>query len=115
MEKKTPFEQPTLLLRIKEILKKREEEIEELEKLKKELKKIREKLDGLKKFICNKYKFVEAIGIIPPQADEMYDEEKEVWYFSVVNIIAVLIEQSNFQTARKYWNKLKERLKKRGQ
>ena len=44
----------------------------------KELKKIREKLEGLKKFICNKYKFVEAIGIIPPQAAEMFDEENEL-------------------------------------
>jgi hypothetical protein len=44
----------------------------------------------------------------------IFDEKKETWYFSVVDIIAVLIEQPNFQTARKYWNKLKERLKKEG-
>lgn len=43
-----------------------------------------------------------------------YDEEKEKWYFSVVDIIAALIEQPDFQAARKYWNKLKERLKKEG-
>jgi len=30
------------------------------------------------------------------------------------NIIAALVQQPDFQTARKYWNKLKERLKKEG-
>lgn len=44
----------------------------------------------------------------------IYDEEKETWYFSVIDIIQVLTEQSDYQTARKYWNKLKERLKKEG-
>lgn len=43
-----------------------------------------------------------------------YDEKKEVWYFSVVDIVAALIQQPDYQTARKYWNKLKERLKKEG-
>jgi len=43
-----------------------------------------------------------------------YDEQTETWYFSVVDIIAVLLQQSDFKTARKYWNKLKERLKKEG-
>ena len=43
-----------------------------------------------------------------------YDEEKEKWYFSVVDIIAALIGQPDFQTARKYWNKLSERLKNEG-
>jgi DNA-damage-inducible protein D len=43
-----------------------------------------------------------------------YDEDKETWYFSVVDIIQVLIQQPDYQTARKYWNKLKERLKKEG-
>ena len=43
----------------------------------------------------------------------MYDENRGIWYFSVVDIIAALIQQPDYQTARKYWNKLKERLKKR--
>jgi DNA-damage-inducible protein D len=34
--------------------------------------------------------------------------------FSVIDIIQVLTIQSDYQTARKYWNKLKERLKKEG-
>jgi DNA-damage-inducible protein D len=44
----------------------------------------------------------------------LYDEQTETWFFSVVDIIQVLIQQPNYQTARKYWNKLKERLKKEG-
>lgn len=43
-----------------------------------------------------------------------YDEEKEIWYFSVVDIIQVLTDQPEYQKARKYWNKLSERLKKEG-
>ena len=43
-----------------------------------------------------------------------YDEEKECWYFSVVDIVAALTDQKDNKTARKYWNKLKERLKKEG-
>jgi hypothetical protein len=43
-----------------------------------------------------------------------YDEDIEKWYFSVVDIVAALIEQPDFQTARKYWNKLSERLKNEG-
>ena len=44
----------------------------------------------------------------------VYDEKNETWLFSVVDIIAVLTAQTDYQTARKYWNKLKERLKKEG-
>ena len=44
----------------------------------------------------------------------IYDEATETWYFSVVDIIAALTQQPDFQTARKYWNKLKERLNKEG-
>lgn len=44
----------------------------------------------------------------------LYDEKAETWFFSVVDILQVLLQQSYYQTARKYWNKLKERLKKEG-
>ncbi len=44
----------------------------------------------------------------------LYDESTETWFFSVVDIIKVLIQQSDFQTARKYWNKLNQRLKEEG-
>ncbi len=43
----------------------------------------------------------------------IYDEEKEVYYFSVVDIVAILIEK-DYQSARKYWNKLAQRLRKEG-
>jgi len=43
-----------------------------------------------------------------------WDDKAEKWFFSVVDIIAILTEQADFQTARKYWNKLKERLNKEG-
>jgi DNA-damage-inducible protein D len=32
----------------------------------------------------------------------------------VVDIVAALIQQSDYQAARNYWNKLKDRLKKEG-
>ena len=44
----------------------------------------------------------------------LYEEKTETWYFSVVDIVQVLTQQPDFQTARKYWNKLKERLGKEG-
>ena len=44
----------------------------------------------------------------------LYDEETETWFFSVVDIIQVLTQQPDYQVARKYWNKLKERLNKEG-
>ena len=43
-----------------------------------------------------------------------YDEKKEIWYFSVIDIIAVLTEQVDFQLARNYWNKLAQRLRDEG-
>ena len=43
-----------------------------------------------------------------------YDEATDTWFFSVVDVVQVLIEQPDHQIARKYWNKLKERLKKEG-
>lgn len=43
-----------------------------------------------------------------------WDEKKEKWYFSVVDVLRALTNQADFQTARKYWNKLKERLSKEG-
>jgi hypothetical protein len=44
----------------------------------------------------------------------VYDEETETWWFSVVDIMQVLTQQPDYQTARKYWNKLKGRLGKEG-
>lgn len=41
----------------------------------------------------------------------IYDEKKEKWYFSVIDIVWALIEQEDFTKSRKYWNKLAERLR----
>ena len=39
-----------------------------------------------------------------------WDEEQEEWYFSIVDVVGVLTDSVDFDTARKYWNKLKQRL-----
>ncbi|MDO8991261.1 MAG: BRO family protein, partial [Sideroxyarcus sp.] len=44
----------------------------------------------------------------------VYDEATETGWFSVVDIVQVLTQQPDYQTARKYWNKLKQRLGKEG-
>ncbi|MDR3672894.1 MAG: BRO family protein [Holophaga sp.] len=44
----------------------------------------------------------------------LYDEGTETWWFSVVDVVQVLTQQTDDLTARKYWNKLKERLAKEG-
>jgi len=41
----------------------------------------------------------------------LWDEEKEKWFFSIVDIIGILTESPN---PRKYWSVLKTRLKKEG-
>jgi len=48
------------------------------------------------------------------QIRRVYDEESEIWWFSVIDIVQVLTQQADYQTARKYWNKLKQRLTKEG-
>ncbi|HAL40701.1 MAG TPA: hypothetical protein DCP03_22450 [Polaromonas sp.] len=57
--------------------------------------------------------------ILPAEFDgqsirRVYDEDTETWWFSVVDVVQVLTQQADYQTARKYWNKLKERLRKEG-
>lgn len=43
----------------------------------------------------------------------VYDEKKDLWYFSIVDVMVILTEK-DYQSARKYWNKLAERLRKEG-
>ena len=43
----------------------------------------------------------------------VWDNEQEKWYFSIVDVVAVLTD-SDYQGARNYWKVLKNRLKKEG-
>ncbi len=45
------------------------------------------------------------------QIRRSYDEDTEIWYFSIVDVVAILSESIDPQS---YWRKLKERLKKEG-
>ncbi len=57
--------------------------------------------------------------ILPIQFDgqairRVYDENADIWWFSVVDVVQVLTQQPDDLTARKYWNQLKRRLDKEG-
>lgn len=41
----------------------------------------------------------------------VYDEEKDIWYFSVIDVIAILTEN---ERPRKYWSDLKKKLTNEG-
>lgn len=43
-----------------------------------------------------------------------YDQEQEIWYFSIVDIISILTDQPTVDRARNYWKVLKSRLLKEG-
>ena len=40
----------------------------------------------------------------------VWDEEKQEWFFSIVDVCGVLTEQPDYDGARKYWKVLKGRL-----
>ena len=44
----------------------------------------------------------------------IWDEKKELWYFSIIDIMAVLTKQVDFKKAQSYWTTLKGRLKQEG-
>jgi len=44
----------------------------------------------------------------------VWDEDTQKWYFSIVDVCGVLTDSKDYDTARKYWNKVKERLVKEG-
>ena len=44
----------------------------------------------------------------------VWSEDEEKWYFSIVDVCWVLAYSKDYQTARKYWNKLKQRLVEEG-
>ncbi len=57
----------------------------------------------------NEMMFYENKGI-----RSVWDEEKEEWYFSVVDIVSVLTDQQKKRGASTYWAVLKKRLKDEG-
>lgn len=62
------------------------------------------KKEELREFMAEDLKLFEGNRI-----RHIYDEEKEIYYFSVIDIVAILIEK-DYQSARKYWKVLKGRL-----
>lgn len=44
------------------------------------------------------------------QIRSVWSDDEEKWYFSTVDVVAILTNQEDYQKSRKYWNKLKERL-----
>ena len=43
-----------------------------------------------------------------------WDAEKEIWYFSIVDVVGILTDQPSVDRARNYWKVLKNRLVKEG-
>ena len=48
------------------------------------------------------------------QIRRLYDDATETWWFSVIDIVQVLIEQPDYKAAQNYWKVLKNRLVKEG-
>ena len=48
------------------------------------------------------------------QLRRVYDEESEIWWFSVIDIMQVLTRQADYQAARNNWKVLKNRLNNSG-
>ena len=44
----------------------------------------------------------------------IWDGKKEIWYFSIIDIIAILIDQPDFKKSQSYWTTLKSRLRQEG-
>jgi len=48
------------------------------------------------------------------QVRTAWNEDEEEWYFSVVDVVGILTDQSNQQGARNYWKVLKHRISQEG-
>ena len=44
----------------------------------------------------------------------LWDEQEEEWYFSIVDVVAILTDQQDSKKASTYWSVLKGRLRKEG-
>ncbi|MBU3906693.1 MAG: nucleotidyltransferase domain-containing protein [Nanoarchaeota archaeon] len=75
---------------------------EDAEKVKKEMEKTKEKLEKLKGYIVNKYKYTQAIGILPPQSLKFFIEEEEAPKETDKHIhLLILIPEENIKEAGK--------------
>jgi prophage antirepressor-like protein len=63
-------------------------------------------------FIMTKNHTISIFG--ESKVRSVFDDKTETWYFAVVDVVAILTDNADYQTARKYWNKLKERMVKEG-
>lgn len=58
---------------------------------------------------------IESIKVFEEkQVRTLWNDEQEQWYVSIIDVIEILTDSKDYQTARKYWNKLKQRLKEEG-
>ena len=48
------------------------------------------------------------------QIRAIWDEDAEKWWFSIIDVVAVLTDQSDYQKAKNYWKWLKNKLKEEG-
>jgi hypothetical protein len=48
------------------------------------------------------------------QVRSVWDEENEKWWFSILDIVAILTGQSDYKKVRNYWKWLKNKLKEEG-
>ena len=68
---------------------------------------LRHKMKGTNKM--SKQEIIKIFG--DRKIRSVWDDEAEIWYFSIVDVVAVLTESKN---PANYWKVLKNRLKKRG-
>ena len=48
------------------------------------------------------------------QVRSVWNDVEEKWYFSIIDVVSILTDQQDFQSARNYWKVLKNRLSKEG-
>lgn len=61
------------------------------------------------------YKYMDKISIRffnDREVRAVWDDENSKWWFSVIDIIAVLTDQDDYEKSRNYWKYLKAKLKK---
>jgi len=84
------------------------------EKVKKEMDKTKKQLENFKKEVIKKYPFTLAIGIIPPQAAEKFDEElgltEEERKEKPMHIV-ILVPEDNFKEIQKIKSELIKQIK----